>query len=142
MIEKKGKAYKGINMAQLYPKKPSQIAVKERRIEIDAGGTAHDDNADNSISLSEKMESYLVRLGYSNTYVLGIIIQLMTQGKIRVEFRNHVERLEVKPSDLLTRTQAAALFEDFVTELQKLQNQTAAPVANVTQRIVVQAPKR
>jgi hypothetical protein len=47
------------------------------------------------IKLSDKISDYIMRLGDSNSMCLNIVIQLLTRGKVRVDFRDTSERLEL-----------------------------------------------
>ena len=92
------------------------------------------------IPLSTKIDEYILKLGYSNAHVLGILVQLLTNGKVRVDFRDYAERLSlITTGDLMTRGDAVELFDD---HLKTMNSQSAAGGdSNVTQKIVVQMPK-
>jgi hypothetical protein len=45
--------------------------------------------------LSSKIGEYIVRIGDANDFCFNIIIQLLAQGKVRVDFRNATERLQL-----------------------------------------------
>ncbi len=123
-------------------KLPQNILIVERRESLDAGvmsGAA----VETRMSLAQKLDDYLLRLGYSNAYVLGIVVQLMTQGKVRVEFRDHRERLQlVAPEDLMSRTVAVTMFDSYVTTLTQKDKTPVAFGSGTTQRIVVQGPRK
>ena len=121
-----------------YPKHPKVIQIRITNREIE-DGMISGIRTEASIPLSEKLDDYLVRLGYTSAHVTGIISQLLTQGKVRVDFRNHVERLElVETGDRLSSLQAVSLLNDYVVELSKGQT----PVATkFTQNIIVQPLK-
>lgn len=69
-------------------------------------------------SLGEKMDEYLLRLGYSNADAEAIMVELMTKGKVKVDFRDSTERIElVRPDDKLTPSQAITLFDSYVKDL-------------------------
>jgi len=89
--------------------------------------------------LSEKLNDYLLRLGYTNAHVIGIITQLLTQLKVRVDFRNYVERLElVNLEDRVSSLQAVSLLNDYILELSK---GNIPPSSQLTQNITVQPIK-
>ena len=121
-----------------YPKHPKDIPIRLINREI-ADGMISGIKTEASIPLSEKLNDYLVRLGYTSAHVTGIISQLLTQGKVRVDFRNHVERLELaEMGDRLSSLQAVSLLNDYVLELNKGQN----PIGTkITQNIIVQPLK-
>ncbi len=87
--------------------------------------------------LSEKIDQYLVKLGYSNAHVLGIVVNLLTVGKVRVEFRHYSERLELAdPLEKMTRGAAVDLFDRYL--LEKRGRNEASQVMEFTGKIVVQ----
>jgi hypothetical protein len=91
-------------------------------------------------SLSEKIDQYLIKLGYSNAHVLGIVVNLLTVGKVRVEFRHYVERLElVDPADKTTRGVAVDIFDKYLIEKKGRSNQEQ--MLEFTGKIIVQSPE-
>ncbi len=92
------------------------------------------------IPLAEKIDEYVLKLGYSNAHVLGVLVQLLTGGKVRVDFRDYTERLQLlNADDMMTRADAVALFDE---HMQTLSNSGGGDDGiNVTQKIVVQMPK-
>ncbi|MCX7712384.1 MAG: hypothetical protein N2035_01765 [Chthoniobacterales bacterium] len=91
------------------------------------------------MSLAEKLNDYLIKLGYSNDHVMGVVLRLLTHGKVKVEFREYRERLELcDPRDLMARPQIIEMFDRY---LQQLNPEAQQEQAAMTQRIVVQ-PKR
>lgn len=123
-----------------YPTSPREIRIREKRTNIELGIAAAD--GERELTLAEKLDEFVLRLGYSNAHVLSILVQLLTQGKIKVEFRTYVERLELMDSaDRLTRGQAVTLIDDYIAELQG-NNQGQDGSMNVTQRIIIQPPRR
>jgi DNA replication protein DnaD len=127
-------------MRQAYPKHPREIPIRIINRSIEDGllsGIA----TTAEVALAEKMSDYLLRLGYSSAHITGIIVQLLTKGKVRVDFREYTERLElISPSDQLNSAQAMTLLEDFITEISTPED-TQPKTTNSTQRIVVQLPK-
>jgi len=93
------------------------------------------------LPLSEKVEEYVKRLGYSSVHTLGVAVQLLSLGKIRLDFKDYSERLELNlAEDLMQRAEAIALVEEHLHRL-------AAPKEvwedeRFTQNIVVQTPRR
>ncbi len=62
------------------------------------------------LTLSEKLEEYRALLGQSSMFTLGLIVQLMAAGKVKVQFRGYSERVElVHTEDRMTRAKAIAL---------------------------------
>lgn len=122
-----------------YPKTAYQITVQESKqsLELDS---QNEDVQSRNLNLGEKLEEYLIKLGYSNAHVLGIIVQLLTRGKVRVEFRSYYERIMLADiHDRLSRAQAVTLFDDFISGMNS--NESSEEHLGVTQKIVVQPPK-
>lgn len=120
-------------------KSPKEIHIRESRTNIELGVSTRD--GEREFSLAEKLEEYVLRLGYSNAHVLSILVQLLTQGKIKVEFRTYIERLElINMEDRVSRAQAVALIDTHINELQGKNRQD--DTMNVTQRIIIQPPRR
>jgi hypothetical protein len=92
------------------------------------------------VSLGQKIEEYNFLLGGSPTHVLGVLVQLLSVGKVRLDFREYNERLElVNKHDAISRAEAVPLVEAYLAAL-KAGETTAA--ADFTQKIIIQAPKR
>ena len=90
--------------------------------------------------LSEKIDEYMLKLGYSNSQALGIVVQILTQGKVRVDFRDFNERLElVHAGDMCERAQAVALFDEHLLAMQAGEDPDGD--LNPTQRVIVQTPR-
>lgn len=114
------------------------IVVTTMPLTLDWGETPENDTV--TLPLDVKLREYLLRIGFSNAQLLSIVVSLLTQGKIRVEFRNNVERITLKNiNDRLQRPQAVELFDRFIHTLQDIREEATRP--NLTQRIVVQQPK-
>ena len=115
-----------------------EIAIKETKL-FNEGGAMHS-NGNLIKPLGEKLDEYMLKLGYSNSQALGILVQILTQGKVRVDFRDFNERLElVDESDLCDRVQAVSLFEEHL--LSKQSGENLDDQDNPTQRVIVQTPR-
>jgi hypothetical protein len=126
-------------MRVLYPKQPEEIQLRETRYELD-GGIPRKEGSSKEITLKDKLDDYFLRIGYTNVHVLSIIVQLFTQGKVRIEFATYNERLElVDMGNVLSRAQAVTLLDDYIV---KLRGPESPPHAGVTRRITVQLPKQ
>jgi hypothetical protein len=91
------------------------------------------------ITLASKIDEYVLKLGYSNAHVLGVLVQLLTLGKVRVDFRDYSERLQLlDPEDKMSRPEAVALFDD---HMNALRGDDDASSLNLTQKIVIQPPR-
>lgn len=92
-------------------------------------------------TLDEKLREYLIRLGYSSDHAIGAVLRLMTLGKVKVEFREYRERLELADyKDMMARPQIIEMFDNFVAHLNP--GGSVTENAGMTQRIVVQPKKR
>jgi len=118
------------------------ITVKCREEIFSDGLVRRSLDPDRTVALSVLLEDYLLRLGHSSDHVLAIVLRLLTNGKVRVEFRHCRDRLELTDkSQIMSRSQAIQLFDEY---LGRMREETKDPnYANMTQRIVVQtAPSK
>ena len=84
--------------------------------------------------LSSKIGEYIVRIGDSNDFCFNIIIQLLTQGKVRVDFRDTTERLQLlNKANRMSRIDAVQVFDSWVEE-----NRAQSTPPEKTQKIVFQ----
>lgn len=91
------------------------------------------------VSLEVVIDEFLLKLGQSNAHVLGVVIQVLTRGKVRVDFRDYNLRLEMGPGvNFMERSEAVAVFDDYI---KRHKNPDASGAADVTQKIMVQAPR-
>ena len=105
------------------------------------GTISRDPEGEKLEMLSEKISEYLLKLGYSNDHVLGIVLRLLTQGKVKVEFRDYRERLElVKPSYIVTRGAAIDIFDRYIEQMTAAED--VGRRMKTTQKIIVQAPRK
>ena len=82
---------------------------------------------------------YLIHLGFEGAFTSSIIVQLLTKGKVRVDFSKVAERLELMRSDdCMTPTQAMALYENYVSSMR---SKDEPAEKGKTVRIVVQKPR-
>ncbi len=113
------------------------VRVTNRDID---GGMAGAVQAQENESLAELISRYLIRLGLDSAFTSGIIVQLLTKGKVRVDFSKVVERLElINRNDCMAAPQAMELFEDYVTSMRTKEDLTQK---GKTVRIVVQNPHK
>lgn len=99
-------------------------------------------DGEREVTLMEKLEEYVMRIGYSNAYVLSILVQLLVHGKVKVDFRNYSERLQLLDlTDRINRPQALKLIDFLIEELQGSQQQEKNDMT-VTQRIIITQPTR
>ena len=99
-------------------KTASNITIKESKIFNNP--SASQTEGDLYKTLSDKIDEYILKLGYSNSQTLGIIVQILTQGKVRVDFRNYTERLQLfEDGELFTRTEAVDIFDKHIINMKK-----------------------
>lgn len=123
------------------PKSAEDIEIKVTTKSVDHGmGTMASTGGEPTfLPLARKIEDYVLRLGYSNTHVLGIVIRILTEGKVRVDFRDYSERLELAdPESKTSRTEAVRIFDGLISRL--VIDNDVDQLA-VTQKIVVQPPR-
>lgn len=119
----------------------SEIRISQTRTNNVAGqlGRATETS---SVSLAEKMEEYIFKLGCSSAHTLGVIVQLLTVGKIRLDFREYSERLQLENArDLLPRAEAMQLTEAFLSSMREGISDSGDSL-DATQKVIIQAPKR
>lgn len=88
------------------------------------------------VSLASKIDEYVLKIGHSNTHVMGVVVQLLTLGKVRLDFRDYSERLELlNPTEIMTRPQAAAVFDNHMSSIRKDE------LSSLTQKIIIQPPR-
>lgn len=85
-------------------------------------------------SLAEKLDDYVLLLGSMNAYLVGIFMQLLESGKVRVEFRDRCERLTLgDPGRQLDRKAGIKMLEDYMAR--RGWTPDAAPNFGMTQKI-------
>ena len=126
-------------MSPIYPKPAEEIRIQIIRREIEDGMIAPGKNL-SEVSLKDKMDEYLFRLGRSNTSVWAIALQLLTKGKVQVDFRKYTERLSlVFLEDKLPTIIAAQLLEDYFNSTKE--KDPNADINDITKKFTVQSPK-
>jgi hypothetical protein len=126
-------------MSVPYPKNPQEIRIRITNCDVEEG-LLSSIKTTAEVTLSEKLTDYLLRLGYSSAHIMGIVVRLLTKSKVRVDFKNHTERLELlDAADALTAPQAISLLEDFIAQTKHHTGEVGD--ARLTQRIIVQPPK-
>ena len=89
-------------------------------------------------SLAEKIEELVLKEGYTNAQTLSVIVQLLTNGKVSIGFRDYSQRLQlVCQSDSMSRAQAAEVFDNHVGQI----NVTDKLANGFTQKIQFQSPR-
>lgn len=69
------------------------------------------------ISLFEKIDDYMLRLGGSHSHLVGIFVNLLVEGKVRVAFRNKMERLSLdEGASTIAKSDAIRLIDDYLSQ--------------------------
>jgi hypothetical protein len=88
------------------------------------------------------MDEFIFKLGCSSAHTLGVVVQLLTVGKIRLDFREYNERLELEnAADVLSRPEAMHLIEAYLAAIRQGEADPTEGL-DVTQKIIIQAPRR
>ncbi len=121
------------------PKPLSEIKIKETRT-----STARETTGEVTGSvtfLSDKIDDYIFKLGCSSAHTIGVITQLLHVGKIRLDFRDYNERLQLMdPADAMSRADAISSTETYLASM-KRDGDTHNDL-DLTQKVIIQAPKR
>jgi hypothetical protein len=118
-------------------KSATEIPIFEIRSFVQDG--VQQSSEDREIALEAVIDEFLLKLGQSNAHVLGVVIQVLTRGKVRVDFRDYHLRLEMAPGlNCMERSEAVAVFDDYI---KRHKNPDGDRSADVTQKIMVQAPR-
>jgi hypothetical protein len=92
---------------------------------------------DAPINLSSKIVEYMVCIGDSNDFCFNTIVQLLTEGKVRVDFRDSTERLQlVNKQDRISWVEAAKGFDHWVQE-----NRGKLERFESTRKVVLEPPR-
>lgn len=103
-------------MERVYPKKPHDIQVQVTQQKV-KDGVLSDAQDISVVPLNTKLYEYAIRIGGT---MAGILVQLFTDGKVRVDFGTHTERLElVDKNDCLSGPDAMRLFDEFIANIEK-----------------------
>mgnify|MGYP006304553597 CR=1 FL=1 len=120
-------------------KQASDILVKQTRT-----GTTPETKGqvtEVQVPLSEKIDEYIFRLGCTSAHTLAVVVQLLSVGKIRLDFREYNERLQlVTPADMMSRAEAMHFTETLLAGIRP--GSEAGADLDLTQKVIIQAPKR
>lgn len=91
-------------------------------------------------TLHGKLTEFIPRLGALNSQTFGFVLQLLTVGKVRMDFRDHHERLElIDKSELVTRGAALQALDEYLVSIGRGEHSQGS--IEVTQKIIIQARK-
>ena len=117
------------------PKTSKEIMVRDEIFFIEQG--TREPVPPKIVTLASKIDEFILKVGHSSTHVMSVVVQLLTVGKVRLDFRDYTERLELlNPSEIMTRTQAAAVFDHYLATANKDED-----ISLMTQKIVIQPPR-
>jgi len=93
--------------------------------------------AEEIISLARKLDECVSRMGCSSVHTLQMAVQLLTKGKVRLEYRASHERLQLlKSSARLARRDAIAVVEKYLAT--KCQRFPVDPFNEPTRAIILE----
>lgn len=117
----------------------SQILIQQTKTNTASG--ASDAVTKEEMSLAKKIEEYQILLGNNTAHISAVVVQLLTLGKVRLDFREYTERLHlINKANMMDRMTAVPLVEAFLASLKS--GETSAAGVDYTQKIIIQAPKR
>lgn len=118
------------------PKPATAIFVQETRTLLQTG--TPEKSGAQTCTIADKIEELVLKVGYSNAQALSVIIQLLTNGKVRVDYRDYSQRLQLMArSDIMSRSAAVQVFDSHLAVL----NAGNASSDGFTQKIVFQSPR-
>jgi two-component system, chemotaxis family, chemotaxis protein CheY len=114
------------------PRSARDFQILEKRITRNDEGLEVE--SQHLATVADKMNEYILLFGTANSYYISIFLKLLEAGKVRVDFRDRSERMQlVRTSDAVTRAQAVALVDAHLAELHRAGDEAAD--LGVTQRI-------
>ncbi len=119
----------------------ANILVEQTKTNTTAGGASPNAIITEQVSLAQKAEEYSLLLGNNTAHISSVLVQLLTLGKVRLDFREYNERLVlVNKEDVMSRPDAVHAVEAYLHAI-KL-GETSSSNVDYTQKIIIQAPKR
>ena len=121
-------------------KSASEIEIKQTKTTTHP--TQPSEVTEERITLADKIDEYILRMGYTSVHTLGVVVQLLTVGKVRLDFREYSERLQLADkANIMNRADAVLLVENYIASMAKTET-AMTPDYDLTQKIIIQAPKR
>gem|GEM_PF-595286 len=118
------------------PKSATAIMLEETRT-LHLAPSSTEKTATTLCTLADKIEELVLKVGYSNAQAMSVITQILTVGKVRVDFRDYSQRLALRSaSDLMGRTEAIEVFDSHLALLKS----TDFSSEGFTQKIMFQPP--
>jgi len=117
------------------PKTSKEIMVRDEVFFIEQG--TREPVPPKIVTLASKIDEFTLKVGNNSTHVMSVVVQLLTVGKVRLDFRDYSQRLELlNPSEIMSRPQAAAVFDHYLSTANKEDDASL-----MTQKIVIQPPR-
>jgi len=117
------------------PKTSKEIMVRDEVFFIEQG--TREPVPPKIVTLASKIDEFVLKVGNNSTHVMSVVVQLLTVGKVRLDFRDYTQRLELlNPSEIMSRPQAAAVFDHYLATANKDED-----ISLMTQKIVIQPPR-
>ena len=118
------------------PKPATAIMLEETRT-LHLAQSSSEKTATTLCTLADKIEDLVLKVGYSNAQAMSVIIQILTVGKVRVDFRDYSQRLQLRsPKEIMSRTEAVEVFDAHLALLKS----TDFSSEGFTQKIMFQPP--
>jgi len=96
--------------------------VLEKRVSLNPDGLEVE--SQHLSNVAEKMDEYILLFGTANSYFISIFLRLLEFGKVRVDFRDRSERLElVRRGDVVSRAKAVALVDSRLEEIRRAKDE-------------------
>ena len=102
--------------AKSYSKSATEIQVTVSQGRKETNGMVSV-TSNRTLSLSQKIEDLLLRFDYSKVYLMGVVLPLLTEGRVSIEVGDNVERIEIAKADVLNAAQASQLVDDHLKTL-------------------------
>ena len=114
----------------------SSIQIRQIRAFDQAGCSQQ--MAEEVLSLAQKLDECVSRIGCSSVHTLQMAVQLLTKGKVLLQYRASHERLQLlRFSSRLARRDAIALVEKYLAA--KCQRHAVDPLTEPTRAIILEA---
>ena len=93
------------------------------------------------VNLADKIKEYVQEVGYSNANLMTIFMQLLTKGKVRVDFENYTERLELArhgAQEVIPFEALGGMVNQFIQDLKDTAKSKNLSASKSTQSIIIQ----
>ena len=91
-------------------------------------------------TLHGKLTEFIPRFGALTSNTLGFVLQLLSVGKVRMDFRDHHERLELlDKTELVSRGAALEALDEYLASIGRGEHTQGS--IELTQKIIIQTRK-